>query len=167
MTDSIFAPHFTVTPEIESLLADIESQRWLIENMLLMPKHQAWIQRQVRVRRAAGTTRIEGASLDESEVRKLDREGAGANPTDDERANVNALDAYEFIDFVGNEQDIPIDELVIRELNRRFLRGESDTVTPGSYGDASIGPAHRPKGVIGVFNTGLQIGPCDQIDMAK
>ena len=53
--------------------------------------------------------------------------------TEDERANINALQAYEFIDFLSDQPDIPVDELVIRQLNRYFMNGASDTLTPGSY----------------------------------
>ena len=79
--------------------------------MLLMPKHEAWIRRDIQVRRAVGTTRIEGAALDEDAVRNLEGLGSGAKVTEDELANINALQAYEFIDFLSDQPDIPIDEL--------------------------------------------------------
>lgn len=101
--------------------------------MLLMPKHEAWIRREIEVRRAAGTTRIEGATLDEDAVRNLEGLGPGARLTEDERANINALQAYEFIDFLSDQPDIPVDELVIRQLNRYFMNGAPETLTPGSY----------------------------------
>jgi len=132
MTDSIFNPHFNINPEIEDDLRDIERRRWLIDHMLLMPRHEAWLRREIQVRRASGTTRIEGANLDESAVSRLMAQGAGANPTEDEQANLNALGAYEFIDFLSDQHDLPTDELVIREVNRRFIEGTSEMLTPGA-----------------------------------
>jgi len=146
MNDDIFAPQFSITPVIQTALDDIERQKWLIDNMLLMPKHEAWIRREIQVKRASGTTRIEGASLDEAAVSKLVNRSAGGRLTEDEQANVNALEAYEFIDFLSDQLDIPIDELVIRQLNRHFMRGASEALTPGVYrkGQNSVGNFSSP-----------------------
>jgi Fic family protein len=133
MNDSILAPNFNISSSINSSLEDLERQIWLIDHMLLMPKHEAWIRREVQVKRAAGTTRIEGATLDEAAVGQLVSRGSPGQPSGDERANLNALRAYEFINFLSDHADIPIDELVIRELNRYFLSGESEVLTPGVY----------------------------------
>ncbi len=149
MNDSIFAPNYIITPAMAGHLQDIERQRWLIENMLLMPKHEAWLRREVSVRRAVGTTSIEGASLEEAEVNQLLNRAAGDNKgTEDEQANLNALAAYEFIDFISDQSDIPIDELVIRQLNRNFMRGAAETLTPGAYrkGQNSVGNYSPPEG---------------------
>ena len=91
MNDSIFHPNYSTTQMTGFYLDLIDRQRWLIDNMLLMPKHEAWILREIQVRRAAGTTRIEGATLDEDAVRGLTNMGAGAKLTEDEQANINAL----------------------------------------------------------------------------
>ena len=89
--------------------------------------------REVQVKRAVATTRIEGATLDEKAVGELVGRGFVGRYTEDQQANINALEAYEFIDYLSDQQDIPIDELVIRELNRKFMHGSSDTLTPGVY----------------------------------
>ncbi len=59
MNDSIFKPNYTITTAIEHSLEEIDRNQWLIENMLLMPKHEAWFHRDVQVRRSSGTTRNE------------------------------------------------------------------------------------------------------------
>jgi Fic family protein len=133
MNDSIFQPHYNTTPEMQARLDDIDRQRWLVENMLLMPKHEAWLHREVRVKRASGTTRIEGASMDEAAVGRLVARPPSGRPTDDERANLNAMEAYDFIDFVSDQPDIPIDEVIVRQLNRYFIAGSAETLTPGVY----------------------------------
>jgi len=98
-----------------------------------MPKHEAWVRRDVAVRRATGTTRIEGAALDQRQVAELARRTQPAKLSEDEAANVNALETYEWIDYLSGQQDIPMDEFVIREINRHFLRGASEMLTPGVY----------------------------------
>ncbi len=157
MNDSIFAPKYIVTPEISSALEDIERHRWLIDNTLLLPRHEAWLRREIQVRRVSATTRIEGASLDESEVGRLARKGALGQLSEDEQANLNALQAYEFIDYLSDQRDIPIDELVIRELNRQFMRGSSEALTPGVYrrGQNQVGSFTPPDqgGVPGLMRS--------------
>lgn len=146
MNDSIFKPRFSLTPEINSRLKDLDRQLWLIDHRLLMPKHEAWMRREIQVKRAVGTTRIEGATLDEKDVSELVRRGSGGRFTEDQQANINALEAYEFIDYLSDQQDIPIDELVIRELNRKFMQGASEALTPGVYrkGQNSVGNFSPP-----------------------
>ncbi|PKB81227.1 MAG: hypothetical protein BZY88_06940 [SAR202 cluster bacterium Io17-Chloro-G9] len=146
MNDSIFQPNYTVTTKMQISLEELETRRWLIDNVLLMPRHEAWIRRELQVKRAVGTTRIEGANLDEEAVRNLVGVGTAAKVTDDELANINALEAYEFIDFLSGQPDIPIDELVIRQLNRYFMAGSAETLTPGVYrkGQNTVGAFASP-----------------------
>ena len=146
MNDSIFQPNYTITSEIDYCLEGVERNQWLIENMLLMPKHEAWLHRDVRVSRSSGTTRIEEFALDEAAVRYLAAGGGAGKPTEDEQANINAIQAYDFIDFISDQDDIPVDELVIRQLNRFFIATASDMLTPGVYrkGSNSVGDYQTP-----------------------
>lgn len=146
MNDSIFQPNFTTTSTMEYRLENIERNRWLIENMLIMPKHESWLHREVRVRRAVGTTRIEGASLDEEAVARLDHKSVTRSENADEQDNINALQAYDFIDYLSDQQDIPIDELVIRQLNRYFIANAAAPLTPGVYrkGSNAVGNFQPP-----------------------
>ncbi len=147
MNDSILRPHYHNTPGIDVCLAEIDREKWLVENMLLMPKHEAWLQREVRVRRAAGTTAIEGGAMDEAAVGRLLKSGPGGRLTEDEQANINAVSAYDFIDFLSDQTDIPIDELVIRQINRDFVSGSAETLTPGAYrkGENTVGHFTPPN----------------------
>lgn len=131
---------------MRAALESIDRSGWLINNMLIMPKHEAWIHRQVSVRRASGTTRIEGASLGEAEVEELRKKGRPGKLSDDERDNINALRAYELIDFLSDGPDLRVDELAIRQLNLEFLRGEPDQVMPGKYrnGQNTVGKFKPP-----------------------
>jgi Fic family protein len=133
MNDNIFVPHYTPSEGLNFNLEGIDRQKWLIENMLIMPKHEAWLRREVTVRRASGTTRIEGGGLDETAVGKLVNSPTGKRMTDDEQMNLNAIEAYEFIDFLSDQPDIPIDELAIRQINRLFIKNAPANLTPGVY----------------------------------
>ena len=147
MNDSIFCPIYTITPRIQIALDAIERNRWLLDNMLLMPKYEAWMHREVRVSRASGTTRIEGANLDEQAVSELTKQSLPGARSDDEQENINAFQAYEFIDFLSDQEDIPVDELVMRQLNRYFIATAPHTLTPGAYrkGPNSVGDFQPPN----------------------
>ena len=143
----MFVPNFMMTPAINSAFEDIERQIWLVDHVFLMPRHEAWVRREVQVRRAVGTTQIEGATLGESAVRGLIREGGVRKPTEDEMANMNALQAYSFVDFLSDQEDMPIDELVVRQLNRFFSQGAPESLTPGVYrsGQNTVGNYTPPQ----------------------
>jgi Fic family protein len=128
-----WVPKYVMTRKAQEHIETLERSSWLIQNMLIMPKHEVWFKRQVAVRRAAATTRIEGATLGDDDVKALARRTAGANLTEDERANVNALAAYRLIDDLSDDPAVPVNELLIRQLNREFLRDLSDVLTPGKY----------------------------------
>jgi Fic family protein len=66
--------------------------------------------------------------------------------SEDEQDNINALQAYEFIDFLSDQEDIPVDELVIRQLNRYFIATAAPTLTPGAYrkGQNFVGDYQSP-----------------------
>lgn len=146
INDSIFNPQYTITPTIQAQIDEFERNQWLIQNLLLMPQHEEWLHRDVRVSRAASTTRIEGSTLDEDAVRRLAARSMVRAQSEDEQDNINALQAYEFIDFLSDQADIPVDELVIRQLNRYFIATATPTLTPGAYrkGQNSVGGYQPP-----------------------
>ncbi len=126
----------------------MDRQRWLFENMLLMPKYEVWVKRSISVARVAGTTAIEGEGIGVETVSDLMRGGAAArSDADAVRANSNAIAAYEFIDYLSDQLDIPLSELAIRELNRQFMRGGPELLTPGVYrrGQNSVGDFMPPN----------------------
>lgn len=147
MNDNIFVPKYRHIPRIQVAIGEIETNSWLINNMLLMPKHETWIRRRISIQRASGTTRIEGASLDVKAVGSLLAKGQPKNLSEDELANLNAIDAYEFIDYLSDQNDIPIDELAIRQINREFLSGAEEVLTPGVYrkGENKVGSYTPPN----------------------
>ena len=133
MTDNIYTPQFELTPGIRATIDAIDREQWLVDSLLIMPKYEEWIRRSVWTRRVAATTAIEQLGIGEEAVDELARKGTRGRPDDLEQANLNALRAYEFVDYVSDQKDIPVDELVIRELNRVFLHESADVLTPGVY----------------------------------
>ena len=110
VNNKIFNPKYAITPTIQAQIDEFERNQWLIQNLLLMPQHEEWLHRDVRVSRATSTTRIEGSALDEQTVARLAARSMVQAESEDEQDNINALQAYEFIDFLSDQADIPMDE---------------------------------------------------------
>ena len=71
MNNSIFTPNYTITTQVQTGPEELETRRWLIENVLLMPRYETWIRLEIHIKRASATTRIDGAALDEEAVMNL------------------------------------------------------------------------------------------------
>jgi len=142
----MFQPKYRKTQVITAGLEAIDRARWLIENVLIMPKYQLWIKRQTTVRRASATTGIEGASLDEAAVGELMKSQRGKLSTD-EIDNLNAVEAYDFVDYLSDQPDLPVDEGVMRQINRLFKKGAPDAKGPGKYrnGENRVGEFVPPN----------------------
>ena len=156
MNDTIFAPQYNITIRTQAQLDNIERNAWLVTNMLIMPKYEVWFRRGVAISRASATTRIEGAQLNEEAVGELVRKRPAASKiTDDERANLNALAAYEFIDFLSDLDELNVDEQVISQINREFKKGDAVLDTPGVYrkGENKVGDYYTPpnQGDVGPY----------------
>ena len=111
---------------------------------------------EVAIRRASATTRIEGAQLNEEAVGDLVRKRpAAAKITADERANLNAIAAYEFIDYLSDLDELNVDEQVISQINREFKKGDAELDTPGVYrkGENKVGANYTPpnQGDVGPY----------------
>lgn len=103
----------------------MDRSRTAVDSMLLVPPQEQWAQRETAVERATSTTRIEG--IGEQPPRTVDEARAVR------LANDNAGRAYEFVDYLSANPEVPLDELVVRQLNREFLRGGPEILTPGAY----------------------------------
>ena len=120
-----FQPRFSLTRAARAKLVAIERDARFVADLLIQPRHEAWFRRAATATRAVSTTRIEGIG------EELHPDAATRKAVHD--ANANAVRAYEFIDYLSDLPEQPIDELAIRQMNREFLRGASDALTPGVY----------------------------------
>ena len=142
----MFQPKYRKTQAVKAGVEAIDRTKWLIENVLIMPKYQLWIKRQTTVRRASATTGIEGASLDEAAVGELIKSQRGKLSTE-QIDNLNAVEAYDFVDYLSDQPDLPVDEGVIRQINRLFKKGAPDAKDPGKYrnGENRVGEFVPPN----------------------
>jgi len=153
MNENILLPNYARTAAIDANLERTERAAWTIERVSLPAKQFVWFQRDVSVRRAAATTAIEGAHLNEAQVRELFDAHKQAKLTDDELVNINAASAYEFVDFLSDQEEVALDELAIWELHRKFLAGTNDLHTPGYY--------RKGQNLVGIYT------PPDQGDVPE
>lgn len=145
MPESRFQPRFSLTRASRAKLGAIERDAQFVADLLILPRHEAWFRRATTTTRAVSTTRIEG-------IGEEGHPDAGTRKEADD-ANANAVRAYEFIDYLSDLPEQPIDELAIRQINREFLRGASDALTPGVY--------RRGQNLVGSFT------PPDQGDVPE
>jgi len=86
------------------------------------------------VRTIHGTTRIEGNTLSDVEVDELLSGSAGRNlPKREALEILGTRRALELVDDMAPRLDVPLDDALIREIQRRVLDGQSPLLTPGEY----------------------------------
>ena len=111
---------FNVTADrhIEAL-DELERIRFRIDRFLLMPRHEDWLRREAFVRQAYTSTMIETATVTEQ-----DRERAESDLTIDESSEAaNYARAREFVDFLSENEELEMDQFVIRQINWQLMRG--------------------------------------------
>ncbi len=128
-----FIPTFTHSQDIQFYLNDIERNKWTFERLLLNPRYESWLRRSAIRRSLHHTTRIEGNTLREEQVGSiLEGEKIQAD-TKQVSEIVNCYRAYQFIDSISDNPDIPIDEHVICHTNALILGNDDTLLTPGWY----------------------------------
>ena len=121
---------FFVTPETHTLdLEELERIRFRVDRFLLMPKYEEWMRREAFIRQAYSSTMIENPSISEEERAKAEVELSVDRPD-----VANYARALEFVDFMSRDQDVVLDELLIRQMHWFLTRGMSDHhYLPGQY----------------------------------
>lgn len=115
-------------------LADLEQRRWLFRNLPIDPTHAKWLRNRAWVRTVHATTRIEGNTLSDVEVELLLSGAEGRRLADKEaREIIGTREALDFVDELAPKRDVVLDELLIREIHRRVLWGQSPLLMPGEY----------------------------------
>jgi Fic family protein len=119
---------------LRQTLEILEQRRWLFRNLPLDPTHATWLRNRAWVRTIHGTTRIEGNTLSDVEVESL-LAGAEARilPDKEAREIIGTREALALVDELAAKSDVALDELLIREIHRRVLWGQSPMLTPGEY----------------------------------
>jgi Fic family protein len=129
-----FNPRFSEDNEhLLWTLDEIDRVKFRIERLLIMPKHEKWLQREAFMRTAYSSTMIENRTITEEEMEKAVKP-SGATQIPKERADVaNYAEALSFVDFLSKD-NMEIDEAVIRQIHWLLMRGVHDTrLQPGNY----------------------------------
>ena len=129
----MFQPQVQFTHNMADGLRRIEEMRRLINTLSVLPHWELSIRREALVNTVHSTTAIEGNRLSREQVERMvdgGRPSADAKDTVEVR-NLIALmkDLYRLA-----KEDVPADERLIREMNRRVLDGVPPvTLNPGEY----------------------------------
>lgn len=129
-----FKPRFSITNPITSAIGRIDEAKGFLAAARLSADWLAQMQQSALVREAFHTTRIEGAQLSfDQALRLLAGESVADAPRDDSRELLNYRDAFELVSEYLESGD-PISESLIREIQRRLVRGvRGDSAAQGEY----------------------------------
>lgn len=123
-------------------LEKLQDLQWLFANLGLDPRYRDWFRHRAWVRTIHGTTRIEGNSLSDLEVEEV-LEHLPATRTKDALEVVATRAALAFVDEIGTDTELMVDERVVREIHRRVIDDIDPTLRPGEFrtGENRVGDA--------------------------
>ena len=131
----MYEPNVTATAKLMDRLREIEDIRQLLRTIPVLPIVEEHIQRKALVETVHYTTRIEGNPLDIRTVEKL-----GVYPflkpniqRPHEQEVLNLYKVMEFIRYVADQADIPIDEEVIKQIHAFVVRDIPSQGPPSVY----------------------------------
>lgn len=130
----MFQPNVQFTQKMAANLERIEEMRRLIDAIPMLPHWELAIRRDALVNTVHSTAAIEGNRLSRDDVDRIVA-GARGEAMDRESVEIRNLTGLmrELLMFMLDE--VPPDELLIREMNKRVLDGVPGTevLTPGEY----------------------------------
>lgn len=131
----MFEPQFKAESEMLNVyLEEIDRQRYAFDTLILPRRYQDWFQRRAWVRTVHHSTRIEGNTLSEEEVGDLLEAPPSTVRNIDVQEVVNYAKALRFVDELSDHPEVPVDERVVRHLNKLILDGTvAPVLTPGEY----------------------------------
>lgn len=123
-------------------LARLEDLRWLFDNLGLDPRYRDWFRHRAWIRTIHGTTRIEGNSLNDVQVEEV-LDQLPATRTKDALEIVATRAALAFVDEIGTDPALDVDEGLIREIHKRVLDDIDPMLRPGQFrtGENRVGDA--------------------------
>jgi len=128
-----FIPVFTNSQNIKLYLDSIDRDKWAFERLILDPRYESWLRRRAIRRSLHHTTKIEGNTLREEQVGDILQGEKIQADTKQVSEIENCYKAYQFIDSISDNADIPIDEHAIRYINAMILGSDDPMLTPGQY----------------------------------
>lgn len=128
----MLTPKFNEEP-LSWQLQEIERVNFRIERMLIMPKHEHWLQREAFVRTAYSSTMLENNTIPDHEMEEAAKLAPLASSPTKRPDLANYYAALEFVDFLSDSKT-EADERVITQVHWFLMKGIDDTrLKPGQY----------------------------------
>ncbi len=120
--------------EIKFSLEEIERVIYRVERIVIMPKYEQWLRREAFVRTAYSSTMVEDATITKKEMEDAVKQAPLSDKPAQRPDIANYGSALEFVDFIGDDKSISIDEAVIRQIHWHLMKGIKDhRMSPGQY----------------------------------
>jgi Fic family protein len=133
MKQKMYEPNIRTTEKLINYLNEVEDIRELLGTIPVLPIVEEFIQRQALVETVYYTARIEGNPLD-IRIAERFRERETSKPNaESEQDYVNLYKVMDFIYYIANKVDIPIDEEVIKQIHAFVVRDIPSQGSPGVY----------------------------------
>jgi cell filamentation protein, protein adenylyltransferase len=128
----MFQPQVQFTHNIADSLSRIEEMRRLINTLAVLPHWELSIRREALVNTVHSTTAIEGNRLSREQVERI---VDGMRPVADARDTAEVRNVIALMkELYGMaREEVPADERLIREMNRRVLDNVPGALNPGEY----------------------------------
>jgi Fic family protein len=128
----MFQPQVQFTHGLAESLSRIEEMRRLINTLAVLPHWELSIRREALVNTVHSTTAIEGNRLSREQVERI---VDGARPAADVRDTVEVRNIIALMKELYGlaKEEVPADERLIREMNRRVLDGVPGALNAGEY----------------------------------
>jgi len=124
-------PKRWISYRLEAILTPLLEAKAAVLSLTSVPYQRSWVEslQQIQLKReVAGTSRIEGAELTESELEAALTESADQLQTRSQRQARAAIETYRWIGALPDDR--PIDGALIREIHRRMVSGADDDHCP-------------------------------------
>jgi Fic family protein len=129
-----FKPKFTITPQINNSLIEIERVRGFLDAVKIKEEWFSAIQREALILETHYSTHIEGTALNLEQARGiLNGKKVKGVKEDDRRELLNYRKAMDFVSTYLGKED-PITEVLIKEIHKILVRGvRGGQALPGKY----------------------------------
>ena len=129
----MYEPNIRTTEKLIKSLNGIEDIRDLLATVPILPIVEEPIQRQALVETVYYTARIEGNPLDIRVAQRFYERQTSRPKADSEQEYANLYKAMDFIRYIADEHDTPIDEEVIKQIHTSIVRDIPGQGSPGVY----------------------------------
>lgn len=129
----MYEPNIKTTETLINSLNGIEDIRELLATIPILPIIEEPIQRQALVETVYYTARIEGNPLDIRAAQRFYEHQTSRPKADSEQEYANLYKVMDFIRYIADERDTPIDEKVIKQIQAYVVRDIPSQGSPGVY----------------------------------